>query len=314
VGARPRTICFRPAGSDGRRHAFPRRPVAVGDPTRRPVAELGIRGALDQPWLPGPGGGGPRQRLAPRLLIRPEARPPWPGDCWRALRRLTHCHHGVGQRHGVLRLGVEPVLHPMRLESGLLVKNARHCGCGSARPSRVGAPQRRPRGASSDCEAARHPWGLHRPPRPSGPAVPPYKGPACPSGGDRSTPPRSSWCALSHGPHRLPSAPAWGPARAIAGALGLPSRECGASGASRGTGWLPSPALKPSGHAVPAAGDASAGAPSAPSRPVGVLSAAPWGRPRGMAQWRWAYETPCGRRGLFFAPMIPCRHLYGYFC
>src|SRR5205823_2266369 len=33
-----------------------------------------------------------------------------------------------------------------------------------------------------------------------------------------------------------------------------------------------------------------------------------------MAQWHWAYETPFGRRGLFLAPMIPCCHLYGYFC
>src|SRR5262249_56887233 len=75
-----------------------------------------------------------------------------------------------------------------------------------------------------------------------------------------------------------------------------------------------SPALKESWGAVPAAGDSSAGAQSAPSRPVVVPSAAPWGKPWGLAQWRWAYETPFGRTGLFLAPMIPCRHLYGYFC
>ena len=115
VGDMPRKIFFRPAWSDGRRHAFPRRYVEVGDQTLRPVAEIFLLGALDQPWLHGQGGGGPLQRLEPRLLIRPDDMPPLPGDFWRALIRLTHCHPLVGKRHGVIRLGVEPVLHPMRL-------------------------------------------------------------------------------------------------------------------------------------------------------------------------------------------------------
>src|SRR5712692_8262172 len=72
--------------------------------------------------------------------------------------------------------------------------------------------------------------------------------------------------------------------------------------------------VRDSHHWLRAAGDSSAGAPSAPSRPVVVPSAAPGGKPWGLAQWRWAYDTPVGSTGLFFAPMIPYRHRYGDFC
>jgi hypothetical protein len=127
VGAMPRKVCFRPAWSDGRRPDCPRRPGAVSDHTLRPVAEICLRGALDQTWLHGPGGGGPLQRLAPRLLLRTDDMSPLPGDFWRVLVRLTHRHHLVGKRHGIRR-GVEPVLHPLRRSSGLIVQHARHGG------------------------------------------------------------------------------------------------------------------------------------------------------------------------------------------
>ena len=129
VGDMPRKVFFRSARPSGGCHDFPRRPVAVGDQALRPVAEICILGALDQTWLHWQGGGGPLQRLDPRLLIRTDDMPPLPGDFWCVLVRLTHRHHLVGKRHGVIRLGIEPVLHPMRRSIGLILKNARHCGC-----------------------------------------------------------------------------------------------------------------------------------------------------------------------------------------
>ena len=53
---------------------------------------------------------------------------------------------------------------------------------------------------------------------------------------------------------------------------------------------------------------------SAPSRPVGVRSAVPWGRRKETAQQRWSYEHPFGRTWPFLAHMIPYRCLYEYFC
>jgi hypothetical protein len=51
------------------------------------------------------------------------------GDGWRMLVDFTHRSHLGGKRHGVIRLGVEPVFHAMGLEIDLILKNARHCGC-----------------------------------------------------------------------------------------------------------------------------------------------------------------------------------------
>jgi len=93
------------------------------------VAEIGVRGALDQPGLPGQGGGGPLERLSPGLLSRTDAMSPVLGHGWRPLLPLTHGRHLGGKRDGVIRCGVEPIRAPMRLSSHLIGKNARHCGC-----------------------------------------------------------------------------------------------------------------------------------------------------------------------------------------
>ena len=115
VGARPRKVFFRPAWSAGRRHDFPRRHVEVGAQTRRPVAEICLHGALDQPGLPGQGGGGPLQGLYPGLLIGTDDVLPLLGDRWRVLVDRTDCSHLGSKRHGIIRLGVEPVFHSMGL-------------------------------------------------------------------------------------------------------------------------------------------------------------------------------------------------------
>jgi hypothetical protein len=62
------------------------------------------------------------------------------------------------------------------------------------------------------------------------------------------------------------------------------------------------------------AGDWSDGGQSAPSRPVVVRSAGPWGRRRATVQQRWSYEHPFARTWPFLAHRLPCRYLYGYFC
>jgi hypothetical protein len=129
VGDMRRKVFFRSAWPDGGRHDFPRRHVEVGAQTLRPVAEVFILGALDQAWLHGSGGGSPLQRLAPGLLIRTDDMSPLLGDCWGVLVHLAHRRHLGGKRDGGSRLGVEPVLHPVRLSIGLILKNARHCGC-----------------------------------------------------------------------------------------------------------------------------------------------------------------------------------------
>ena len=53
VGNMRRKVFFRSAGSDGRRHNFPSRHVEVGDQALRPMAEVGLLGALDEAWLHG---------------------------------------------------------------------------------------------------------------------------------------------------------------------------------------------------------------------------------------------------------------------
>ena len=63
VGNMRRKVFFRSAGPDGRRHDFPRHHVEVGDQALRPMAEIGILGALDEAWLHGQGGGSTLQRL-----------------------------------------------------------------------------------------------------------------------------------------------------------------------------------------------------------------------------------------------------------
>jgi hypothetical protein len=147
-GDRPRKVCFRPAWSPRGRHDFPRGAVAVSAQTLRPGAPLFIRRTRAPAWLPRQGGGSTLQRLAPGLLIRPDAMPPLLGDSGRGLRDLTPRRDRGGTRPGGIRLGVAPVFHPMRLSSGLIVNNARHCGGCSSPPPRVCGPLRRPHGAS----------------------------------------------------------------------------------------------------------------------------------------------------------------------
>ena len=129
AGDRRRKVFFRSAGPAGRRHAFPRRPVEGGDPALRPMAEICLRRALDQTWLHRQGGGGTRQRLAPGLLLRPDAMASGLGHGGRLLIRCTLGSYLGAKCDGVSRLGVEPVLNPMRLQIRLILKNARHCGC-----------------------------------------------------------------------------------------------------------------------------------------------------------------------------------------
>ena len=94
---------------------LPRCYIEVGDQTLRPMAEIFILGTLDQAWPQGQGGGSTLQRLDPGLLIRTDDMPPLLGDGWRVLVDLTHRRHLRGKRDGIIRLGVEPVLHPMGL-------------------------------------------------------------------------------------------------------------------------------------------------------------------------------------------------------
>jgi hypothetical protein len=128
AGKMRRTVCFRSAGPDGRRHHFPSHHVEVGDPALRPMTEVFLRRALDQTWLHRQGGGGTLPRLYPGLLIRTDDRASGLGHGWRLLRRGTHSSHWGGQGQGGLRLGGEPVLHPRGLQIRLIVTNARHYG------------------------------------------------------------------------------------------------------------------------------------------------------------------------------------------
>jgi len=115
AGNMRRKVFFRSAGRDGRRHDCPRRHVEVGKQALRPMAEVFILRALDQIWLHRQGGCGPLQRLYPGLLIRTNDMAPILGHGWRLLIRCTHGRHLGGKCHRVIRLGVEPVLDPMRL-------------------------------------------------------------------------------------------------------------------------------------------------------------------------------------------------------
>jgi hypothetical protein len=114
VGDRPRKVFFCPAWSHCGRHDFPRGAVEVGDQTLCPVAPIFLLRTLDHAWLHGQGRGSTLQRLAPRFLIRTDDMPPLLGDGWRVLVDFTHRRPLGGNRDGVIRLGVEPIFHPVR--------------------------------------------------------------------------------------------------------------------------------------------------------------------------------------------------------
>src|SRR5438128_3726790 len=78
-------VFLRSAGPDGRRHDFSSRHVEVGDQALRPMAEVFILRALDQPWLHRQGGCGTLQRLYSRLLIRTDDMASVLGHGWRML-------------------------------------------------------------------------------------------------------------------------------------------------------------------------------------------------------------------------------------
>ena len=125
----PRKVFFSSARSDGRCHDFPSRHVEIGDQALRPMAEVFILGALDEAWLHGQGGGRTLQRLYSGLFIRTDDMTSVLGYGWRLLIRCTHGSYLGAKCDGVSRLGVEPVLNPMRLQIRLILKNALHCGC-----------------------------------------------------------------------------------------------------------------------------------------------------------------------------------------
>ena len=93
------------------------------------MAEVFLRGTLDETGVPRQRGGGSLQRLSPRLLIGPEDMRPVLGDRWRVLGHRTDCGPLGGTRHGGIWLGGEPGVHARGLASDLMLKNARHGGC-----------------------------------------------------------------------------------------------------------------------------------------------------------------------------------------
>src|SRR5262245_8643029 len=119
---RPRKVFLSPAWPDGRRHDFSRRHIDIGDQALSPMTAVCRLGALDKAGLHRQRGGGALQCLSPGLLIWTEAMPSLLGHSWRVLIHCTHGCHLCRKRHWVIRLGVEPVLYPMRLSIGLIVK------------------------------------------------------------------------------------------------------------------------------------------------------------------------------------------------
>ena len=115
VGDMRRKVFFSSAWPYGGRHDCPSRHIEIRDQTLRPVAEIFVLGALDQPGLHGQSGGGTLQRLYPGLLIRTDDMSPILGHGGRLLIHLTHGRHLGGKRDRVIRLGVEPILDSMRL-------------------------------------------------------------------------------------------------------------------------------------------------------------------------------------------------------
>jgi hypothetical protein len=126
---RRRNIFFSSCRTNGGRHDFSRRHVEIRDQALRPMPNVCILGALDHAWLHGQGGRGALQGLEPRLLICADDVAPLLGEGWRLRVDLTYRRHLVGKHLGSSGLRVEPVLDPMRLHIGLILKNARHCGC-----------------------------------------------------------------------------------------------------------------------------------------------------------------------------------------
>ena len=122
-------IFFGSCRPHGGRHDFPCRHVEIGDQALRPMTKVCILGALDQATLQGQRGRGALQGLDPRLLIGADDVAPWLSEGLCLLGHLTHCRHVVGTHLGSIGLRVEPVFDPMRLHIGLIVKNARRCGC-----------------------------------------------------------------------------------------------------------------------------------------------------------------------------------------
>ena len=100
----------------------------IGDQALRSMPDVFILGALDHAWLQRQGRSSTLQGLDARLLIGAHDMPPLLGEGWRLLIDLTHCRHLVDKRLGIIGLRVEPVLHSMGFQSGLILKNARHFG------------------------------------------------------------------------------------------------------------------------------------------------------------------------------------------
>ena len=129
VGNMRRKVFFRSAWSDGRRHDFSGRHGEVGDQALRPVAQVFLLRAFDQTGLHRQGGSGTLERLYPGLFIRTDDMAPILSHGGCMLIDCAHSRHLGGERDGIIRLGVEPVLNPMGLHIQLILKNARHCGC-----------------------------------------------------------------------------------------------------------------------------------------------------------------------------------------
>ncbi len=122
-------IFFGSCRPNGGRHDFPCRHVEMGDQALRPMTNVFLLGALDQATLHGQRGRGALQGLDPRLLICADDVAPLLSEGLCLLVHLTHCRHFVGKHLGIIGLRVEPVFDPMRLHIGLILKNARRCGC-----------------------------------------------------------------------------------------------------------------------------------------------------------------------------------------
>ena len=113
VSHRRHKVFFRSAWPDGGRHHFPSHHGEVRDQALRPVAQVCLRRAFDQTGLPRQGGSGTLERVYPGLFIRPDDMAPILSHGGCLLRDFAHGRHVGGERDGVIRLGVEPVLDPM---------------------------------------------------------------------------------------------------------------------------------------------------------------------------------------------------------
>src|SRR4029450_8497800 len=89
MGNMRRKVFFRSAWPAGRCHDFSGRHGEVCDQALRPMAELVILGALDEPGWHGQGGRGTLQRLSPRLLIRTDDMASFLSHGWALLIQRT---------------------------------------------------------------------------------------------------------------------------------------------------------------------------------------------------------------------------------